>query len=529
MSLNPDQLAVVNAHQGQIALIAGPGSGKTATLIARYNALLDSGVSPKDVLGITFTKEASLEMTRRAPKGNFKTFHSMGYSILTAEKGRAPMEPELRHRLLIRLLRKYGLPDYKELTKYISRMRHLNISPEQAEEEDGTFKFGFPRAYREYETERLKGGWIDFDSMIRDAVNLLENPETRARHQWKYVMADECQDTDDLQFRFLQLITERYGNVLCVGDPGQSIYMFRGANPENLTDFTKWFPKGRYLYLGRNYRSTQTITTFVRDNYPISTPLRDKLLPARPDVGAPVEFRLFNSEADECESAVVCANEDPLHSSILARTNRLLGPVENFCIENNIRYHLLGKSGFWKQNEITRAVEKLKPYSHLSTEAAMSIAMPGIESHYQVEDATDEDNDALENLKTLREISKKFATCKEFVVYANKVAHTRRTTKGITISTIHQAKGTEYVNVFLIGARDGMIPHSKGVWEEEKRIVFVAISRAIDSLRISWVGTPSPFFRKYLPENVLQDLQNKSKTVERLQKQLNLLDNRQMV
>jgi DNA helicase-2/ATP-dependent DNA helicase PcrA len=363
--------------------------------------------------------------------------------------------------------------------------------------------------------------------MIRDAVNLLEDVAVRARHQWKYVMADECQDTDDLQFRLLQLITEKHGNVLCVGDPGQSIYMFRGANPENLTEFTKWFPKGRYLYLGKNYRSTHTITQFVRENYPIQTPLQDRLLPARGSIGEPVEFRAFNSEQDEAESAVASAQRDPLNSAILARTNRMLGPIENFCIENNIKYTLLGRSGFWKQSEITRAIEKLKPFSHLKTEAAMSIAMPGIERHYQVEDATEEDNDALENLRTLREISRKFPACQDFVRYANRASHAKRN-KGITISTVHQAKGTEYTNVFLIGCRDGMIPHSKGEGGEEKRIFFVAISRASDRLRISFVGTPSPFVRRYLTPEILASLQENVGKVERLQKQFNLLEQKDL-
>lgn len=518
MPFNSDQQEVINMHQGQIALISGPGSGKTATLVGRYKSMREAGIREDEILSLTFTKSAAEEMQKRAGKGNFKTFHSYGYSVVSAEKGRAPMEPELRHRLICKLIRKYGL-DYKELTRYIEHKRHANISPTEAMDED---RYGFPQAYNQYEVERAAGGWIDFSSMIRDAVNLLEDPTIRNRHQWKYVMADECQDTDDLQFRFLQLITEKHGNILCVGDPGQSIYMFRGAKPENLTDFTKWFSKGRYLYLGKNYRSVQSITTFVRENYPITTPLQERLLPARCEAGSPIEFRLFNTEGDEAESAIVSAQKDPLNSAILARTNRLLGPLENFCIQNNIKYQLLGKSGFWKQNEITRAVEKLKPYQALQTQAALSIILPELEAKYQVEDATEEDNDALENLKTLRDISRRFPTCREFVIFANRAAHAKRQ-KGITISTIHQMKGGEANNVFLIGCRDGMLPHTKGDYQEERRIAFVGISRAKDTLRISWAGSPSPFFRKWLPADILAQLQANAAKVERLQKQLSFL------
>lgn len=519
--LNPDQQIVVNSHNGAYCCLAGPGSGKSTALIARYRSIVEkTGIKP---LCLTFTAEAATNMLKKAngAKENFRTFHSLGWHICSQERGRLPFEPELRNRLLYRLMRKYGL-EYKDLTAFISKTRHNSITPEQALEEDGTWKYGFPQAYAEYEKERLKAGWIDFDSMLVDSLNLLENPEVRAKYQQQYVMADEVQDTDNISWRVLQLLTEKHGNILVVGDVNQSIYAWRDAVPENLTNFTRWFSKGKFLYLGVNYRSTKSITNFVRENAPVNTPLNEKMLPARTVTGEPIEFRTFNSEQEEIESAVSIAQRDPLNSAILARTNQLLGPVEKFLIENKLPYHLLGRSGFWRQSEITRAVEKLKPFAHLKTEAAMSIIMPGLESHYQVEDATEEDNDALENLRTLREISRKFKTCQDFVQYANRAAHAKRS-KGITISTVHQAKGCEWVNVFLIGARDGMIPHSKGEWGEEKRIFFVAISRAIDRLRISFVGTPSPFFQRYLTPEILASLQENVGKVERLQKQFNLL------
>ena len=98
-SPNPEQQLAIDAREGAYALISGPGTGKTATLTARRKALVDSGVNPDDILALTFTREAALEMEKRSGKGMFKTFHSFGYSVLTAELGRIPFEPELRHRL----------------------------------------------------------------------------------------------------------------------------------------------------------------------------------------------------------------------------------------------------------------------------------------------------------------------------------------------------------------------------------------------------------------------------------------------
>lgn len=521
INLNPDtdQQIVINTREGAYSLLSGPGSGKTTTLIGRYHKLRESGVRSSEILGITFTKEAATVMGSRA-NGNFRTFHSFGYEIIAKEKGRPPMEPELRLRLLYRLMRKYGL-DYKELTSFISRMRHADTSPEQAIEE---FPYGFPQAFAEYERERIAQGWIDFDSMIRDAVNLLEDESVRRRYQYPFIMADECQDTDDLQFRFLQLMAQKHGNIMCIGDPGQSIYMFRGAQPDNLVNFDRWFPGCKYLYLGRNYRSTQTITEYVQKHYPLEIELKKKITPVRQEKGVPIEYRQYDFEEEEAEAALVSAQGDPLNSAILARTNRQLATVENFCDENNIPYTLLGKSGFWKQAEIRKVVEKLKPFLHLPIQPALSMVMPNLERHYQVEDSTPEDNYALENIRKFRDIilTKKFGTCREVVAYATKRIHAKRLKKGVTLSTVHQAKGCEWKNVFVIGVRDGVMPHAKGDWSEERRIFMVAISRAMDRLRLSFTGAASAFIRNELTDEILLTMQPNSGRVERLQKQQSL-------
>src|SRR5271170_4040454 len=128
MTPNAEQQAVINAHTGQICLQAGPGAGKTATLIARYQALVASGVSPRNILCVTFTKEAANELERRAGKGNFKTFHSYGYSVLSAERGKLPLDPDLRNRLIFRLVKQLGV-DYKELVSYMARKRRAGLYP----------------------------------------------------------------------------------------------------------------------------------------------------------------------------------------------------------------------------------------------------------------------------------------------------------------------------------------------------------------------------------------------------------------
>jgi superfamily I DNA/RNA helicase len=152
-------------------------------------------------------------------------------------------------------------------------------------------------------------------------------------------------------------------------------------------------------------------------------------------------------------------------------------------------------------------------------ERAFDLIMPAIEAHYRAEDATPEDNYALENIISLRNIGKRFQLCSEFTNFANKCCHAKHTKKGITLGTIHAAKGTEYKNVYLIDCRADQMPHGKGDPGEEDRIFLVAISRPMDKLRISWCGTPSPYLRPYLPEEVLLELQRNSSKVEKLQRQ----------
>ena len=522
MALDADQQKVVADPRGARSVVAGPGSGKTTTMVGLIKTLMDAGIPASEIRAVTFSKEMAQALERRVgTKGIVSTFHSLGY-LICSETERKPVEPELRHRLMCKLVGKRGV-DYKELDGFIAKMRRANISPEEAIETEDNY--GMACAYAEYERTRRQEGWMDFDSMLRDAVNLLDgNMQARARWQPRYLIVDEAQDTDDVQWRLMQLMSEKHGNITVVGDPNQAIYGFRGARPDNITNFQQWFPTGRKFYLGRNYRSTETIVNFVRENAPADTPkeLLDRMRASRGDRGSPIGLRMYWSDESEAESALTLSQKDPLNSVILARTNRTVGLLERLCNRYNVKYHLLGKSGFWKQNEIRRAIDALKDYPTMSAEAALNLVLPSLESKYAVDDRTDKDNDALENLKVLRLIGKDFRTAKEFCTYANKMMHRRNDPKGVSISTVHQAKGGEWKNVFVIGVSAKGFPNPKGDPQEERRIYYVAISRAIDRLCISFSGTPSPYLRRYLTEEILDKLREKAEEVERLETQTKL-------
>ncbi len=515
--LDQDQQAIVNDFRGAVCVIAGPGTGKTTTMVDLIQDLLDNGVMQSEIRAVTFSREMAETLEKRLRvKGIASTFHSLGYDICS-ETERKPVEPEKRNRLMFKLTRKWGV-DYKALDMFISNARRGVIDPNDAE----THAYSLTRAYAEYERVRAAEGWMDFDSILRDAVDLLEtNPQLRARWQPTFLIVDEAQDTDDLQWRMMQLMTEKHGNIIVAGDPNQAIYGFRGAKPDNITNFKQWFPSGRYAYLGRNYRSTQNIVKFIRENAPPDTPkeLLDKMVAVREEQGRLIGLKMYWQEDDEAESALKLAQADPLQSIILARTNRMVGVLERLCNKHGIKYHLLGKTGFWKQNEVRKAIERLRIYPKLPVDAACNLVLPQLEAKYAVDDRTERDNDALENLQTLRVIGKDFKYAKDFTSYANKMMHRRNDPRGVTISTVHQAKGSEYKNVYVIGAKANGMPHKNGDPCEEKRIYFVAISRAIDFLRISFSGTPSPYLRKYLTDDILDSLRKRAEEVEHLQEQ----------
>lgn len=182
--------------------------------------------------------------------------------------------------------------------------------------------------------------------------------------------------------------------------------------------------------------------------------------------------------------------------AILGRTNQSLVPYETLLMKYKVPYHLLGQSGYWHQAEVRKAVEMLKKHMTMPLPSAVAMVFYKLEQHYTAADATREDNDALENIYTLREMTKKFTTTQEFVMFANRCMHAKRTQKGVALGTVHSAKGLEWQNVFLINAREGMMPHHKAMDVfEERRIFFVAISRAAERLTISWSGQPSSFIR----------------------------------
>jgi DNA helicase-2/ATP-dependent DNA helicase PcrA len=593
---NPYQQAVVAFRGGYAVVQAAPGSGKTEVIIRRVIELIKEGVDPKRILSLTFTNSAAKEMRERAdlPEEDkiFSTFHSWALGFIKREAHSLPFKvkedwhgnasplclPLEACRILAQICR--TLPDkvqWKDAQSFISLMKRRGISPGKAAdhiENDGEEKF--IAAYARYEKALREKGVMDFDSIIIETANLLKNnAEVRERTQYQYVQVDEAQDTDEIQASIIKLISQDYGNAIFVGDTNQNMYSWRGAVGNLEAHVLHLFPDAKILPLAINYRSTQAIVDYCKSIAPNQNASVTELTTPNEQGVEPV-FRLYSRE-DEEATGVILGCQDLANTAVLARTNRQLAAFENECANRNLKYRLLGKSGFWSQREVKdvlaivgavirptdaniigtikarceatkfipktdsathrgapKQLEELQQtvggsFSQLLTrcEPTMNIGHLlrelrgtvrsksgtdgvrsiidhfGVLSAYDADDDKDAnvDNDPRDNVLKLIEYAGKKRSAEEFFDWTVKVQRSLRARSNcLTLSTIHQSKGKEWNFVYVVGVNQDVLPHIKGDPEEERRIYFVACSRAAKKLHVSANGVASELIRHMLPK-----------------------------
>jgi superfamily I DNA/RNA helicase len=509
---NSAQQEVINAVNGSFVVIAGPGSGKSTVLIERHIQMLTKGISQKDILNLTFTSAAAESLVKRVGLLNadqvFRTFHSYALELIKKERAAVPFQLTdtvipVRgedYQLLFDLVKAYpAISSFRTLQGRISEWKRSSIEPEQAIKEAIGKEYYFANAYADYETGCREQGWLDFDSLMRETVKLLEtNEDVRHRNQKRYISVDECQDTDITQFRLLQLLFG--GNILVVGDENQLIYEWRSAQPGNLSNFERLFPGARKLYLGQNYRSTKRLVNFFKEIIPLDNGIASHMTTDKEDGVEPVLMKYTDSDT-EARKVLDEATKDPENSVIIARTNRQLFEVQRIATSKEIKYRNLGKKDYWEQNEV-KALLNLAKDAHQLEPAAASLKRI-IQDHNlfnRYRNTGDQMNsDPIENLNNIVKLAAtKGGTLMEFLTYIRKRTYGRKSKKDkdLMLATVHQAKGREWKNVFVIGAQQGVMPHKDGELTEEKRIFFVACSRAAENLQISWSGTRSMFLER---------------------------------
>ena len=530
--LNEAQLEAVRVVDGPVAIVAGAGTGKTRVISRRTAFAIASGVVPPDqVLVVTFTDKAAGEMVERLRGLGLsgvaaRTFHAHALSQLRhfwpqAHDG-APLPEILDSKLpiLIRLAR--GLPGHyrftpaKDLADEIEWAKSRRLDPPaygpaaaQAGREPPLPLDLFVRVFADYERAKTRAGRIDFDDMLSGTISLLEEDPAaaatiRARKRWFSV--DEYQDTSPLQERLLELWLGDSRDVCVVGDEDQTIYTFAGASSSYLTSFADRHDGARVVELTENYRSSPEVLELA--NRLIAGSGRTKRLTAtmpsgpRPSIAG---HRSGDAELTALVGAVRRLMDEGTAGpeiAVLVRTNAQLVPIETALTRAGIGYRVRGV-GFYRRPEVRAAVALVKrEISKTGASLGAEIRAIWRRELGHEEGVAPEGDEARERaaaLDTLLGILDDLVAtdpatdATAFLAELERRAATERAggEDGIELATLHRAKGLEWDAVFLPMLEEGFLPirqafDDETAIEEERRLLYVGITRARKHLTLSW-------------------------------------------
>ncbi len=401
--LNREQQEAVLHVDGPLLILAGAGSGKTRVLTYRIAHLIDKcGVNPWNILAITFTNKAAGEMRERVDKivgyGSesiwVSTFHSTCVRILRRYIDRLGYDTnftiydtEDQKTVMKSVCQKLQLDSklYKErmLLNVISHAKDEYISPNEfLLEAKGDFRQEkIAQAYVEYQKELKKNNALDFDDLLVKTVELFQScPDVLEYYQnrFRYIMVDEYQDTNTVQFKFISTLARQYRNLCVVGDDDQSIYKFRGANIRNILDFEKVFPDAKVVKLEQNYRSTQNILNAANGVIANNRGRKEKALWTENEQGEPILFQQFQNGYEEAEyvsgeiSKKVRKGEAEYQNfAVLYRTNAQSRLFEEKFLYANIPYKIVGGVNFYSRKEIKDILAYLKTIDNGKDELAV--------------------------------------------------------------------------------------------------------------------------------------------------------------
>ena len=401
--LNERQREAALTIDGPLLILAGAGSGKTRVLTNRAAYLIsECNVKPWNILAITFTNKAAGEMRERidALVDEFSesiwvaTFHATCVRILRRHIDRLGYDPgftiydtddsvTVMKDVCKRLNVDTKQYPHKALLGTISKAKNEMLSPKDylAEEPWDYGRQQFCRIYAEYEKTLQKNNALDFDDLLLKTVELFKTqPAILESYQDKflYIMVDEYQDTNTVQFALIRLLAEKHRNICVVGDDDQSIYKFRGANIRNILDFEKVYPDAKVVKLEQNYRSTQTILDVANSVISKNASRKDKALWTDKGDGSRVHFRQFETAYDE--AAFIADDIAGKHRAgkvryqdcaVLYRTNAQARLLEEKMIFNNIPYDVVGGVNFYSRREIKDLLAYLKTIDNAKDDLAV--------------------------------------------------------------------------------------------------------------------------------------------------------------
>ncbi|MDD4930775.1 MAG: UvrD-helicase domain-containing protein [Candidatus Colwellbacteria bacterium] len=559
--LNPKQLEAATHPGGPLLITAGAGSGKTKTLTSRLLYLLGENIAPESIIAITFTNKAAAEMKERAERliteigigvspPFIGTFHSFGARILRSEaplvgrtRGFSVYDEDDAVRLIKKILKAESL-DQKKYPYAVIRHKISKVKNEleNAEEDEDEV---FSRLFSLYESALRDQNAFDFDDLIYKPVYLFENTPgilNKYESRYRHILVDEYQDINTAQYRLVRLLAGKHRNLSVVGDDHQSIYGFRWSDFRNFLNFEKDWPEAKVVILDQNYRSTKTIVSAASAVIEQNRFQRPKTLWTENDEGSPIKVAGFSSPESEAEW-IVSSIKDPASSAILYRTNAQSRPIEQALIMGHIPYMIFGGLRFYDRKEIKDIVACLRlamnPLDEMSRDRLLKefrktkirpvieelphmgeicspVELIGYilkETDYIASLKTDFKNaeERIENISELISFAGNFDSLPELVERISLLQSTDQPRgdedRAVRLMTVHMAKGLEFDDVFLAGVSDGILPHERSLFkasdlEEERRLMYVAMTRAKKSLRISFFRTASRFLYEIPPELV---------------------------
>ena len=586
--LNENQLKAVNHLDGPCMVLAGPGSGKTRVITYRIaNMVVNKNIKPTSILAISFTKASSIEMKNRAlslsndfrmNKVTYGTFHSVFFRILRYFENyniESILDEKTKRIGLKNILKGLNIEnadDDETIGQVINEISYVKneLMDKRDFKSEVLTNDEFIKVYNFYEEYKQQMNKIDFDDMLIKTYELLKNNKAaldRVRSVYRYILVDEFQDINKVQFEALKLIANPSNNIFVVGDEDQSIYGFRGSRPDFLLEFEEYFSNTKKVLLDINYRSKGEIINIANRLIEKNTNRYEKVIKCGQGNGAKVNY--ISPEDSEEEAVYIAKDTEYTDFAVIYRTNiqsRALVDVfmdmripfvvkdsivtiyDHWAAQDILAYLRIGvnpnSNKDWIRiiNKPFRYISKdnlnlikdepdfinslinkcdLHPkqvktindldidisyVKGLNPKNAISYIRTTLDyDRYILDYCTNrkiKTNGLIEILNELESSATNFKTIQEYLEHIERVKSeivdnkNNKETDGVIFTTMHSAKGLEFKNVYIIGANEGTIPHEKSYEiddeekkndqiEEERRLMYVAITRAEENICIS--------------------------------------------
>jgi superfamily I DNA/RNA helicase len=513
--LAPDQRAAATAPPGPVLCVAPAGSGKTTTLVARISWLIDGGVAPDGIAAITFNKKAAEELGERLdaalePIGigrgsvRVRTFHALGREILR-DAGR-PVEPLVEREALLRdLWPGIGVADRGRLDTAFSRLK-LDLGVAAADIAASPDAGPLARAFVAYETALRDRGGLDFDDLVRGALDALAEPALldRWRSACAHLLVDEVQDVDRSQLRLALLLAAPANRIFLVGDDDQSIYGWRLADVRRVLAIGDSLPSLRRVDLQVNHRCPAPVVDRAVRLIEHNDERFVKVI--RPRADAPGSLVLAPDPADEpmrTDRLLRSWPDDDATRAILARTNRELRPAVVAAMALGMAFRAPSVELLVDDPSVDEILARIASETDPAAPLLVRIAT--------VRERLDHDDRAGYGIASAmlawappyRELSALEAA---IGATRTRLAELRRDDATLSLATVHSTKGAEYDHVAVIGLEEGRFPSGRAVaeaedpvraLEEERRLGYVAWTRARRTLTLSYdPAVPSRFLHE---------------------------------